>query len=87
VILDGGFWASVGGPGGAAPSERVNSVVLAIEVADVDADYRRLAAAGVAFEIAPTARPRMGLRNVLRRVPDGRLVELTTRLTPKPKPA
>ena len=87
VILEGRFWASTGAPGIPPAPEPCDTVVLAIRVGDVDADHRRLAAAGVAFVQPPSDRPMMGLRNALLRDPDGRLVELTTRLAPKPRPA
>lgn len=87
-ILDGRFWSRVHGndmevlPGMAVPP----STVLAIQVADVDTLFERLMVQQVRFLSPPTDRPQMGLRNAFLRDPDGRTVELTTDLRPRPPP-
>jgi predicted enzyme related to lactoylglutathione lyase len=78
VLLDYAFWKSVGG--GGIPTSgtwKREGVVLAIQVEDVDSEYRRLRATGVAISSPPTDRPMMGLRNLQVFDPDGNLVELT----------
>jgi predicted enzyme related to lactoylglutathione lyase len=85
VLLDHAFWKTVGGLGG--PSPRVwkrEGVVLAIKVGNVDEEYRRLKAKGVAIASPPSDRPMMGLRNVQVYDPDGNLVELTSPLPRNP---
>ncbi|MCI4361540.1 MAG: VOC family protein [Thermoplasmata archaeon] len=77
VLLDGAFWASVGGPSPPpASAEPRTGVVLAIKVPDVDAEHERLQREGVSLMSPPTDRPPMGLRNLLLLDPDGNVVEL-----------
>ncbi|MCI4347198.1 MAG: VOC family protein [Thermoplasmata archaeon] len=81
VLLDHGFWKTVGGL--ATPSPRAwkrEGIVFAIQVKDVDHDYQRLKASGVAIESPPTDRPMMGLRTAQFYDPDGNVVELTSPL-------
>jgi predicted enzyme related to lactoylglutathione lyase len=82
VLLDHSFWTSMGGSGGPSPTiGKREGVVLALQVTDVDAEYRRRKATGIAIASMPTDRPRMGLRNFQVYEPDGNLVELTSPLT------
>jgi hypothetical protein len=83
VLLDRGFWEKVHDastpplrdpPGG--------TIVLAIQVPDVDVACGRITAAGGRIDAVPTDRPMMGLRNAMMRDPDGFPVELTTLLKP-----
>jgi predicted enzyme related to lactoylglutathione lyase len=83
VLLDHTFWTKVGGlEGSSTPSERRGGVVLAVQVENIDEEYHRLQAAGVAIASPLADRPMMGLRNFQVHDPDGNLVELTSPLTP-----
>lgn len=78
-----------GGRGGSGPAPDVLEIVL--EVPDVDRTYQDLVARGTVFVAPPTDRPLWGLRTAHLRDPDGRLVELFTRMparsAPHPRPA
>lgn len=81
VLLDHAFWKTVGGLAGPTPRTwKREGVVLAVQVADVDAEFRRIKAAGVAVASAPADRPMMGLRNFQVFDPDGNIVEVTSAL-------
>jgi lactoylglutathione lyase len=81
VLLDHGFWSSMGGRAFPTVSGGTREgVVLAIQVEDVDEEHRRILAGGSAIETPPTDRPTMGLRNFQLRDPDGNLVEVTAPL-------
>ncbi|MCI4319759.1 MAG: VOC family protein [Thermoplasmata archaeon] len=81
VLLDHGFWKTVGGRAGPTPrAGKREGVVLAIKVANVDQEYQRLKSKGVVIASPPADRPMMGLRNLQVLDPDGNLVELTTPL-------
>lgn len=83
VLLDHGFWKTVGGMAGPTPrSWKREGVVLAVKVDDVDAEFRRLKARGVSIASPPADRPMMGLRNIQVYDPDGNIVELTSDLAP-----
>jgi len=85
VLLEESFWGTVHGP--KAPphgSPRGGTIVLAIQVPDVDATYRKLTKSGTAFDTVPTDRPMMGVRNAMLRDPDGNFIEITTKLTKLP---
>jgi predicted enzyme related to lactoylglutathione lyase len=84
VLLDHGFWKTVGGLAGPTPRAwKREGVVLAIQVEDADAEYRRIKAKGVAIASPPADRPMMGLRNFQVYDPDGNIVEVTSPLAKK----
>jgi len=66
--------------GAARPADN-HSVILEFRVADVDADYRRLASVVGKVVQEPTTMP-WGNRSLLFRDPDGSLVNLFTPVTP-----
>lgn len=60
-----------------APLERSDDhVALCFEVADVDVEAARLAAAGVAIAVAPRNHQPWGMRTTYVRDPEGNLIEL-----------
>ena len=63
-----------------AQVEAQDAVCLVFEVDDVDAEQRRLEAEGVPVVVGATDRPDWEVRTLHVRDPDGRLVELNTRL-------
>ncbi|KOG55695.1 glyoxalase [Streptomyces griseoflavus] len=65
---------------GTARAAANHSVIIEFRVPDVDAEHRRLAAAGRAFVQQPTTMP-WGNRSLLLRDPDGNLVNLFTPVT------
>jgi len=81
-IVEAGFWAKVHGsdmqvhPGTLLPP----STILALEVEDLDARVERLLMRGVPFLTMPATHPEVGRRNAFLRDPDGRTVELATRV-------
>ena len=64
------------GPGQHRPDE----VILDFEVADVDAEYERIAGLGVAVVMPPTTQP-WGSRSMIFRDPGGSLVNIFSRIT------
>src|SRR5574340_1506186 len=75
VLLDHSFWKTVGGLGGPTPRAwKREGLVLAIQVADADAEFQRIKSQGVAVASPPSDRPMMGLRNFQIYDPDGNLV-------------
>ena len=60
--------------------EAQDAVCIVFEVDDVDATERRLEAEGVPIVVGATDRPAWEVRTLHVRDPDGRLVELNTRL-------
>ncbi|WP_260636425.1 VOC family protein [Streptomyces angustmyceticus] len=58
------------------------TVIIEFRVADVDAEYRRLASLGCAFVQQPTTMP-WGNRSLLFRDPDGNLINFFTPVTPE----
>jgi len=82
AVVDARFWSKVtSGEIESLPGEAIPpSTILAIEVPDVDAVFERMMAGNVRFLSAPTDRRAMGLRTAFLRDPDGRTVELSTRL-------
>lgn len=87
VLLDHGFWKTVGGLGGPTPRAwKREGLVLAIQVRDADAEFQRIKAEGVAVASPPADRPMMGLRNFQIYDPDGNLIEVTSPLRPSSTP-
>jgi predicted enzyme related to lactoylglutathione lyase len=83
VLLDHGFWKTVGGQAGPTPRTwKREGVVLAVQVEEVDREFQRIKAQGVAVASPPTDRPMMGLRNFQVFDPDGNIVEITSPLKP-----
>ena len=70
-------------PGTGARSGANQSVILELRVADVDADYRRIAELIGTPVQAPTTMP-WGNRSLLFRDPDGNLVNLFTPVAARP---
>jgi lactoylglutathione lyase len=86
VLLEHAFWKTVGGLAGPTPRTwKREGVVLAIQVEDVDAEFQRIKAKGVAIASPPSDRPMMGLRNFQVFDPDGNIVEVTSPLRKKPE--
>ncbi|MER7929335.1 VOC family protein [Streptomyces sp. NPDC096057] len=69
------------GTGSARPAAN-HSVITEFRVADVDAEYERLAALDCAFVQKPTTMP-WGNRSLLFRDPDGNLINFFTPVTPE----
>ncbi|GAA2628757.1 VOC family protein [Streptomyces axinellae] len=69
------------GAGSARPAAN-HSAIIEFRVADVDAEHRRLTAAGCEFVQEPTTMP-WGNRSLLLRDPDGNLVNFFTPVTPE----
>jgi predicted enzyme related to lactoylglutathione lyase len=57
-----------------------DDVVLDFEVADIDAEYQRIAALGVTVVTPPTTQP-WGSRSMIFRDPGGNLVNIFSRIT------
>lgn len=70
-------------PGAGARPAANQSVLLELRVADVDADYRRIASLIGTPVQEPTTMP-WGNRSLLFRDPDGNLVNLFTPVAPRP---
>ena len=84
ILLDYGFWKTVGGHGGPSPRAwKREGVVLVVQVKDVDREFQRIKSSGVAVASPPTDRPMMGLRNFQVYDPDGNLVEVTSPMKKK----
>ena len=66
---------------GAAAPRRNGSMILDFEVADVDAEHRRLQGLVESFVLPPTTQP-WGNRSMLFRDPDGNLINFFSRLAP-----
>jgi len=66
----------VGGVAGSGPTER--EVILDFLVADVDAEYPRIAALGVGLVLPPTTQP-WGSRSMVFTDPEGNLVNVFSR--------
>lgn len=66
----------VGGAAGSGPAER--EVILDFLVADVDAEYPRIAALGVDWVLPPTTQP-WGSRSMVFTDPEGNLVNVFSR--------
>jgi predicted enzyme related to lactoylglutathione lyase len=78
-IADTKWWSQVSGSEAPLYGEvGLSNVVVVIQVADVESDFERLAGRGVRFLSPPTFRPKMGLKNVILRDPDGRSVMMTS---------
>jgi len=85
VLLDHAFWKTVGGLAGPSPRTwKREGVVLAVQVENVDEEFRRMKAKGASIASPPADRPMMGLRNFQVYDPDGNIVEVTS---PLQKPA
>jgi predicted enzyme related to lactoylglutathione lyase len=65
---------------GPAAAQRRDEVILDFEVADVDAEYQRIAALGVRVVMPPTTQP-WGSRSMIFRDPGGNLVNVFSRIT------
>jgi uncharacterized glyoxalase superfamily protein PhnB len=64
---------------GAAPGGQLrDKIILDFQVADVDAEYPRIAALGVDWVLPPTTQP-WGNRSMIFRDPDGNLVNVFSR--------
>lgn len=63
---------------GPAEGRPVGFTHIALKVDDIDADYERLAAAGIAFDMKPTT-VESGLRIAFFKDPDGNTIELMQR--------
>ena len=81
VLVEDGEYVRVGGEGGftmgieqAAPPE-TPEVEVVVRVADVDATYERLRAAGIECDSPPQEMP-WGARHIWLRDPDGRRISL-----------
>ena len=66
------------GCGVAAAAQRRDEVILDFEVADVDAEYERIAGLGVAVVMPPKTQP-WGSRSMIFRDPGGNLVNVFSR--------
>jgi predicted enzyme related to lactoylglutathione lyase len=81
VLLDHGFWKTVGGLAGPTPRTwKREGVVLAVQVENVDEEFQRIKASGASIATPPIDRPMMGLRNFQVFDPDGNIVEVTSPL-------
>ena len=78
-IADAKWWSQVSGSEAPLYGEvGLSNVVVVIQVGDVESDFERLAGREIRFLSPPTFRPKMGLKNVILRDPDGRSVMMTS---------
>jgi predicted enzyme related to lactoylglutathione lyase len=81
AIAEAKWWAQANGPDNPYQGESsVSTVVLRIEVANVEETFERLMILGEKFLSPPLTRPALNARNVFLRDPDGRYIMLTSRL-------
>ena len=71
-----GSGPALGGAVGSGPAQR--EVILDFLVADVDAEYPRIAALGVGWVLPPTTQP-WGSRSMIFNDPEGNLVNVFSR--------